>query len=381
MQSQPSINADLRSAALRAVEPAARHAAQADTERALHPEVVAAITDAGFTRHFVPERWGGTAGTCTDFLHGVATVAAGCTSAAWCAAVLAGAARMGAYLPEAGQQELWAEGPDGKVVGALMPDGTAEPASGGWRLTGAWDFTSGVDFSDWALVCAPTPANEGREPWFFAVPRGDYRVVDTWFNVGMRGTASNTLILDDVFVPGHRGFARTQMLDGRSVGSAAPCHTAPLRLVSGLLFGAPALGAARAALLSWIRWKAQPRAAGRPGRNMKDDRLTAAAAAGEIDAAGLLMERAAQAADSSPDAAAVAPARNPADCALAVGRLVDVVERLFRTGGSRGQLESQPLQRIWRDVHCLASHVALRFDTAAEAYGAHLLEPMESRSV
>jgi len=294
---------------------------------------------------------------------------------------MAGAARMGAYLPEAGQRELWAEGPDVKVVGALMPDGAAEPASGGWRLTGAWDFTSGVDFSDWALVSAPAPVNDDREPWFFAVPRGDYRVADTWFNVGMRGTASNTLILDDVFVPQHRGFARAQMFDGRSVGSAAPCHTAPLRLLSGLLFGAPALGAAQAALVSWVRWKAQPRAAGRPGRNIKDDRLTAAAAAGEIDAARLLMERAAQVVDSRPDAAHVPPARNPSDCALAVGRLVDVVDRLFRAAGSRGQMESQPLQRIWRDVHCLASHVALRFDTTAEAYGAHLLMPMESPSV
>jgi two-component flavin-dependent monooxygenase len=381
MPRQLSTRTDLRSSAAQAAEPSARYAAQADAERTLHPEVVAAITDAGFTRHFVPERWGGAAGTCIDFLHGVATVAEGCTSAAWCAAVLAGAARMGAYLPEAGQQELWAEGPDVKVVGALMPDGTAEPAPGGWRLTGAWDFTSGVDLSEWALVCALTPANDDREPWFFAVPRGDYRVVDTWFNVGMRGTASNTLILDDVFVPEHRGFARAQMLDGRCVGSAAPCHTAPLRLVSGLLFGAPALGAARAALTSWIRWKAQPRPAGRPGRNEADDRRTAAAAAGEIDAATLLMERAAQVADSHPDAARVSPARNPSDCALAVGRLVDVVERLFRTAGSRGQLESQPLQRIWRDVHCLSGHVALRFDTAAEAYGAHLLKPVESRSV
>ncbi len=358
---------------------AARHAAEADAVRALHPEVVEGIVDSGFARHFVPARWGGAEGGLTDLLHAAAALGEGCTSAAWCASVLAGAARMGAYLPEAGQQELWAKGADTRIAGALMPRGHAVEVPGGWRLTGDWEFTSGVGFSEWAMVCALLPVGEHGEPWFLAVPRQDYEVVDTWFNTGMRGTGSNTLVLDDVFVPRHRAFARSAVLTGRSVGSEARCHTAPLRLLSGVLFGAPGLGAARGAFQAWSGWRApRPGPDGRPSGDSPDNRLTAARAAGRIDAAQLLLERAARVAD----AAAATPAetvRSPADCALAIDELVVVIEDLFRTAGSRGQLEAHPLQRIWRDVHCLASHAALRFDTAGSAYGGHLLEAAGTR--
>lgn len=372
MHSQGSPHPQLPSATQAAVRTAAQYAADADTGRSLHPEVVDAILDAGFARHFVPHRWGGDAGTVTDLLRSVAALGESCTSAAWCASVMAGAARMGAYLPEAGQKELWAKGADTKVVGALMPRGTAEAVAGGWRLSGAWEFTSGVTFSDWALICALAPAGEHREAWFFAVPRADYQVRDTWFSVGMRGTASSTLVVEEAFVAEHRAFMRSDMMAGRSVGSPARCHTAPLRLLSGLLFAAPALGAARAALASWSERTAARSEAGGTRTFALRDLHIAARAAGETDAAALLLERAAAVADL-PRATAREAVRNPADCALAVDRLVGVVEELFRAAGSQGQLDSEPVQRIWRDIHCLASHIALRWETAADSYGSQLL--------
>ncbi|MYW30226.1 hydrolase, partial [Streptomyces sp. SID2119] len=67
-------------------------------------------------------------------------------------------------------------------------------------------------------------------------------------------------------------------------------------------------------------------------------------------------------------------ARNPADCAYAVEQLLDAVERLTRAAGSAALSDGSPLERIWRDLHSLSSHVALRFDPAAVAYGARLLE-------
>ncbi|MFF5706502.1 hydrolase [Streptomyces sp. NPDC012794] len=346
---------------------AVRYAERADADRALSRTVSDGIVDAGFAGHFVPARWGGRDGTATELLHAVSALAQGCTSAAWCASVIAGAGRMGAFLPEEGQQELWAKGADTAVVGALMPRGTATAVTGGWRVSGEWDFTSGVGFSDWALVCALVPQDGAQVPWFFALPRQEYRVADTWTSIGMRGTGSNTLVADNVFVPAHRGFTRQDMIEGRSVGSDARCHTAPLRLLSGLLFGAPALGAARAALRVWAedcRTGAEEEALGL--------RTAASRAVIAVDAAELLLERAARVADA-PTATALELVRNPADCAYAVEQSVEVVERLLRASGSSGQLAAHPMQRIWRDVHSLASHVALRFDPAAGAYGSRLL--------
>ncbi|MCD0452125.1 hydrolase [Actinocorallia sp. API 0066] len=345
----------------RAAETAARGAAKADEHRVLSAEVAESLVAAGFSRHFVPARWGGADGAATGLVRAAATVGEGCASAAWCGAVAAGSSRMGVYLPEEGQAELWADGPDTRVVGALVPAGRAERTDGGWLVSGSWDFTSGVDHSDWAFVCAP---DADARPWFFAVPRSGYRIRDTWHNVGMRGTGSNTLVLDGVSVPAHRAFDRAEMLAGRAVGSRSPCHTVPLRGVSGLIFAAPALGAARGAAREWTT---RFRGGGETAR------LAAARAAGAINVADLLLETAAARCDRgglTPEESL----RQPYDCALAVDHLVDAVEGLFRGAGSRGQLAASPLQRFWRDVHCLASHVALRREPAAVAYGGHLLD-------
>ncbi|MFJ4342457.1 acyl-CoA dehydrogenase family protein [Streptomyces sp. NPDC088915] len=346
---------------------AARHAARADADRGLPAELMESIVSAGFARHFVPSRWGGAAGSLDALVRSVAALGEGCTSAAWNASVIAAAGRMGAFLPREGQQELWAKGADTVVVGALMPRGRAVPVDGGWRLGGEWGYASAVGSSDWALVCAMVQGEERPTPWFFAVPRADYSVADTWNSTGMRATGSNTLVADGVFVPRHRGFPRQDMITGRSVGSDAPCHTAPLRLVSGLFFGAPALGAARAALRAYAEHTA-PVPADNPA-----PRLALARATSAVDAAELLLLRAARVADRT-ETAALAPVRNPADCAFAVERLVDAVESLVRAAGSSALTGGGPLERVWRDVHSLASHVALRFEPVGTPYGARLLE-------
>ncbi|MEW1779822.1 hydrolase [Streptomyces sp. NPDC086777] len=350
-----------------AAELAARHAVSADRARRLPGEVVAALVAAGFSRHFVPARWGGRAGGFGELLDAVSAVGEGCTSAAWIAAVVAGAARMGVYLPEEGQRELWSTGAETVVAGALNPGGRAVPEAGGWRLTGEWPLVSGVDLADWTLVCALVPRGERAVARLFAVPCRDYRVVDTWFNVGLRATGSNTLVVDGVFVPGHRSVARGAVRQGRAVGSDAPCHTARLRAVSGTLFAAPALGAARAAVRSWSA-RSAGQTAGRPPSpaDGRPARSVLARAEGEIESAALLLRRVALAGDGGPGGGGE-PARARRDCALAADRLVDAVERLFRSAGCGAQAQDEPLQRIWRDVHCAASHTALRLDTAGSA--------------
>ena len=89
--------------------------------------------------------------------------------------------------------------------------------------------------------------------------------------------------------------------------------------------------------------------------------------AGGIDAARLLLERAADIADHQQfDQLGVA--RNARDIALAVEFLMTAVDGLFAAGGTSGQSETNPIQRAWRDVHCIASHVALQFELAGTEY-------------
>jgi len=341
---------------------AGQYAAAAERDRRLAPQVVEALVDAGLARHFVPGRWGGADGSFAESTRRISALGASCASAAWCATVFANAARMGVYLPPDGQAELWADGPDVLVAGALVPGGTVERAGPDWRLSGQWPLTSGVDHAAWALVCGNVPDG----PRFFAVPRSSFSVRDTWHNLGMRGTGSNTLVLDDVVVPDWRCFLRSDMLAGRAVDSTARCHTVPLQAVSGLGFAAPSLGAARQAVTAFVAdFAARPAAAS--GRAPVQQALARATA--EIDAAELLLDRAARVADEGPVSRMLA-ARAARDSGHAAELLFSAGERLFRGAGVRAQADDHPLQRAWRDIRSATGHVSLQLELSAAAYAA-----------
>lgn len=344
---------------------AAKHAADAAASRRLTSEVVDAIASAGYFRHFVPAAHGGPSGSFAEFLRAVTMLGEGCASAAWVASVSAYVGRMAACLPTAGQQEIWAGGPDQLIAGGLMPFGRARATAGGWQLSGEWPYISGVDYSAWALVCGVTDQDDTR---YFAVPRDAYTIADTWFNCGMRGTGSNTLVLDEVFVPHERSVLRDHVTAGKSTSSAAACHNAPAPAISGLAFAGPALGAVRGMLATWTATSGQKVKSGAwPG--FAD---TLAQSAGEIDVATLLLNRVATSADNG-KLTPVLSSRGARDSSLSMRYLLAAANRLLGAAGTSAHADNSPVGRAWRDVHTAASHLALRFEPAAAAFAeAHL---------
>lgn len=100
---------------------AAQHAATADNERRLAPDVAAALVDAGFARHFVPADHGGTAGSFTALAEAVRTIARGCPAAGWSAMIMATSARLAGRLPRAGRKDIWGQSADVPIAAALNP--------------------------------------------------------------------------------------------------------------------------------------------------------------------------------------------------------------------------------------------------------------------
>ncbi|EWC60654.1 Pigment protein [Actinokineospora spheciospongiae] len=353
---------------------AARCAPGAEARRRLDPEVVKSLVVAGFPRHFVPAECGGNPGTFLELNRAVSAVGEGCTATAWCASLAAHVSRMAAHLPAEGYREVWADGPDALLVASLTPAGRAETAPGGYRLTGKWPFVSAIDHAEWALLAST--ADDGRAR-VFAVPRSAWRTADTWENVGMAATGSNTVLVEDVFVPAARTVSRDDLFAGRATDSDAPCHAVPMQSTT-MMFAVPALGAAKGALKSWvdhvtprIRAAAAAPAPALPGmptfnRAAHDVVLTRSAA--EIDAAELLLERAAVTADLGPAITVLDTTRTWRDCAVATESLVAVVNRLFRAVGTTGQNSANPVQRFWRDVNSLAGHQGLQVESASTAY-------------
>jgi alkylation response protein AidB-like acyl-CoA dehydrogenase len=355
----PSVGGLLpRAQALAAV--AAEAAADADRERRLCAEVVDGIRSAGFARHFVPAELGGAEGSFAELTDAVVAVGEGCASAAWCASLTAFSARFAAHLPRAAYAELWGGSADTLIATALPPMGKAtEQAGGGHRVSGRWAYVSGVDVAEWALVCAAVAGatGEGPELRFFALPRADYTVVETWDSIGMRATSTHTVVVENVLVPAHRSFARADMVSGDNRSSDLATHNVPFQAVGGLTFIAPAVGAGLGAL------RACAATLGAKRRSTGSD-LDLVRASGRIDAARLLVAQNALALDTRLFTAA-AMARNERNAAFAADQLATAVAELQRAAGTGGLSETGALQRFWRDITGAASHVALRYETAA----------------
>lgn len=336
---------------------AAQHAADHETTRALHPEVIEALRTAGFSRHFVSHWFGGAEGSFTDLTQAVMTVGRGCASTAWCASLAALSSRFATHLPRAGQHLIWGADPDALVVAGLPPTGRATRVPGGYRLTGRWGYVSGVDLADWVLLCGVVHDGDAVGTRFFALPRAKVTVHPTWDSIGMRATSSHAVSVADEFVAADLTFDRAEMMTGRNSSSSdVDTHNVPFQAVGGLTFVAPVVGAALGAVDTFATMSA--------GRDLS---LTTAVAfvraSGHIDAARALVEQNAAVLDErrfTPELMA----RNERNAAVAAELVADAVGDLLKPLGTYGFGESSALQRTWRDVSAAGSHVALRYETA-----------------
>ncbi|MFI1890522.1 acyl-CoA dehydrogenase family protein [Streptomyces jumonjinensis] len=353
----------------------------AETERArmLSSHLADSLTDAGFARHFVPKLWGGEAGSFTEAAEAAAELGEASAATAWCAALYAAHARLAAYLPEQGRQDLWERTPDVRIAASVMPPaGTAEEAHSpqtaaqaggtaeGWWLEGTWHHASGVDHAHWILLASWASGDTDRTVRLFAVPRDACEVSDTWHTLGLRGTGSNTVRLERTFVPAHRTCTLADL--GRLEPGLDRCHSVPYQMVAGAQFLAPALGAARQALRDWHELTADRiRLDGSRAADAPAQRDAAARASAEIHAAGLLLNHALQRADLG-EITPRAVAENVRDFAFAAELIAAAADRLVRAAGLRAQAEDCSLQRRWRDIRAAAGHAALDFEAAGNLY-------------
>lgn len=163
-----------------------------------------ALYDAGVLQMKLPRVLGGhEADLVTQFevLEAVATIN---PAAGWCAMVGATSLAMpGAFLPDGGVEQMFAHGriPRGAIV--IMPSGEGTPVAGGYRLTGRWAFASGVHHADWVSANALVRETPDAPPrvHMFSFPAAHITIHDNWQVLGLRGTGSCDISVDDIFVP------------------------------------------------------------------------------------------------------------------------------------------------------------------------------------
>ena len=130
-------------------------------------------------------------------------VAQYCPSTAWVLGVVGVHQWQLALFDERAQNEVWGASNEVLISSSYMPVGKVERVEGGYMLSGRWGFSSGSKYCDWAFLGAFVPGLDGKPPDMrtFLVPKGDYRIEDTWKVMGLRATGSNDVVIDGCFVP------------------------------------------------------------------------------------------------------------------------------------------------------------------------------------
>jgi 3-hydroxy-9,10-secoandrosta-1,3,5(10)-triene-9,17-dione monooxygenase len=353
---------------------------KAEAERRTPIESIEAFVDAGLARILKPKRWGGHELSHDAAFDVAVEISKACGSTGWCAALLNIHDWWMAAFPEEGQHDVWKDCPDVNIAGMVSPTGKATAIDGGFRLSGLWSYTSGIDHCSWVLLAAMVmPSGSGHPHMrFFAVPKADFVIKDVWHCVGLKGTGSNDVIVSDAFVPAHRTLTMADFLEGTTPGSkvnSGPLYRLPMVSIFQSALSAPALGIGRGAHEEWRDW-IKPRVVAYTGEKQVDTTEVQAGyakAAAALDQAELMMRTNL---DVVRDGGPVDPAtrqRGRIYWTQGVQLVCQAVDTLMSMSGSRGFMESSPIQRAWRDVHTIASHVGLNLEQTAIAYGRQAL--------
>ncbi|KRC50125.1 monooxygenase [Nocardioides sp. Root79] len=310
----------------------------------------------------------------------VRTLAGACGSTGWVASVLGVHPWHVALFPEQAQDDVFGPDPDTIICSAYAPVGRLEAVTGGYRLTGHWSFSSGVDHASWVLLGAVLPGDDGTPQHVTVlVPRADFRTDDVWDVVGLRGTGSNDVHVADAFVPAHRVLphaAQSALLaPGQDVNTGA-LYRIPFAAVFATAVTAPVLGAVTGCLESWLLHMRERVRGSTSGGRFADDpfaQVAIARAASEVDAACLQMDRNLDALVAHAVAQEEIPlelrARTRRDQVLGTERALHAVDLLFKTAGGNSLHRGNPIERAWRDAHAGSVHVANDIDRALSGYG------------
>jgi len=361
----------------------AERAQKSEDARVLLPENEKLLHETGLFRYHQPKRFGGMELPYIAVVDIVAELARGCPSTAWNVGNL-GCHHwiLGYYEPET-QHELWDANPDVLIASSIaLAAGRGKKVDGGYVVSGRWPFSSGVDNCDWNMLAVTVYGDDGKTPidWRLClVPKTDYRIIDTWYAMGMVGTGSKDIEVKEVFVPERRALELTKCRGGLEHPggklNTGPLFRIPIVASAGHPLSATALGAAEGALEHVTR-SFRTRVGTYTGAKVSDFQavqIKIARARALVDSARYLMRQSAIAFDRYAEESAVpdleTKLRLRIQNTLAVMQSREAVETLWSCYGANAIYTRDPLQRFLRDTQAINQHFSFNFDIAGSAYG------------
>ncbi|MDE0615666.1 MAG: acyl-CoA dehydrogenase family protein [bacterium] len=334
---------------------AAKAADQIEQDLSLPSALVDDLISSGLLQLYLRESVGGPGQGAMVAYHCVDAIARGDGSTAWCVMVSSTTGYLTGWLEADVLAEMAGSPPDFRVAGSFRPQGKATAVSGGYQISGRWDFCSGIEHANWAMLACTVEGESTSRAMF--VPADEVEIVRTWSVMGMAGTGSHDVVVRDVFVPKERSATG----EGPPDEDLRLYHPRLLRMATHAPVTAVTLGLAQGAIDGVASLAAKSGSSGseqllqhRPDVQTAMGEATAAvvaARAGVIDATQ-------RAWDDPEDSLAVAEARL---LYVHAGRVsLDAVQRLFHAVGTPAAMRANPIERRLRDLY-----VALQFPAFA----------------
>ncbi|AYA25003.1 MULTISPECIES: acyl-CoA dehydrogenase family protein [Rhodococcus] len=344
--------------------------AEGDTLMRLTDRSAKRLRDAGVIRLLQPKEFGGLEAHPREFAETAMAIGAMDGATGWVSGIVGVHPWEMAFFDPKAQEEVWGENPDTWIASPYAPMGVATPVDGGYILNGRWSFSSGTDHCDWVMIGAAVGDKDGNrlsppQSLHVLLPRSDYRIDhESWNVVGLRGTGSKDLIVENAFLPEYRTLRAERVMGGvawQDAGRDETLYKFPFSCIFPLGITSSLIGIAEGALNCYI--ESQRERVTVSGTAIKQDPYVLSAlggAAAEIAAsrAAILdtVDRFWDMTEKGIEVTFEQRAIGRRTQTAAAWRAVAAVDEIFsRAGGGALQL-SNPLQRFWRDAHAGLSH-------------------------
>ncbi|MEH6592296.1 MAG: flavin-dependent monooxygenase [Halioglobus sp.] len=336
---------------------------KARTLRKVPQETVDQLEDIGFFLALQPKRYGGLELSPQEFFKLQIAIAEGCMSSAWACGIIAVHAFQLALMDDRAQQDVWGDNIHTRVSSSYAPMGKVEIVDGGFKLSGRWGWSSGCDHCSWVLLGAIIPGEGYRT---FLLPRNDYQILDTWQSMGLQGTGSNDIVVEDVFVPDYRthkqmdGFMITN--PGKAV-NPQPVYQLPWAQVFARTVSTPAIGACKEALRLYQQGALNKQSSDPTklaGDTTTQERI--ASAANGIDEMEAVLfnnfNKMMAAVDNGEQIPIDDRIHYRYQASLVIEKSIKVVDSLFEVAGGASVFSGNEIQQRFLDIHTARAHVA-----------------------
>lgn len=350
-----------------------RIAAAADAierTRRIPETLLSELFASGLWRLLLPASFGGGEVAPGLYFQAVAEVARHDASVAWNMFVANSAALIAPHLEAATARAIFA---DPRTLIAWGPPNECElrAVAGGYRVTGRWDFASGCRQANWMGAHAHVREPDGSlrlNRWgqktvrTVLFPACQATLLDTWHTIGLKGTASDSYAVADVFVAEAYSATREDPA-GRKMPGAL--FAFPMQGLYAVGVAGVAMGVAREMLCGLVSLAQAKTPRGQPQLSeqaqVQSDVARAEARLGAAEAFMLTTLDDIYGRAGLWDVVDVGDrGRVRLVCANAIQGAIEVCDMVYKTAGVSAIFPGTPFERRFRDMHTLSQQIQSR---------------------